>query len=354
LHNKTEFDFYNITLKVIANTPDLIQRINKDFSYFKKDLIKQQIQFNFQFFLGDIPWNKLPKTVASKQSFNSITYREGAICYNNYYGEALSIYNFSTDEAVIYSNSLDRLHEISYLLILSRTGKALDKKGIHKIHAFGISQNSINIIGMMPMKGGKTSLFLDLIDDSKINILSDDTPLVTRSGRILPFPIRVGMEQIPKRTENNIDTQKIYTINRKQYGIKKLIPMYAFQNSIGDGKGTIVLFEGKRISYDECKIEKCSKLAMIGPLLKHMVVGMGLPLILEYFLENTFKDMIYNFSILLSRLLAMMSLLFRAKTYNAYLGPDKELNRKTIKYFINGHIHNKYSLNKNQLNRERY
>ena len=89
-----------------------------------------------------------------------MTYDQGNIRFNDYYGKALTIYNYEHELGEIYSNDLHKLHEICYLSILSRVGKKLDMRGYHKVHAFGIVKNGKALMGVMPGKGGKNdSLF---------------------------------------------------------------------------------------------------------------------------------------------------------------------------------------------------
>ena len=48
----------------------------------------------------------------------------------------------------------------------------------------GVSKNGRSVIAMLPMKGGKTTLFSNLIKDKDVEIISDDTPIVTSDGHI--------------------------------------------------------------------------------------------------------------------------------------------------------------------------
>lgn len=110
------------------------------------------------------------------------------------------------------------LYEIVYLFIHSRVGELLDKKGIHRIHACSFSfENNIYVV-MLPQGGGKSTLLMGLLKDERIKLISDDTPLCDRKGDILPFPIRIGVN-------NDIDTgyipdEYILTFNRRKFGQK--------------------------------------------------------------------------------------------------------------------------------------
>jgi hypothetical protein len=307
-----------------------MNEVEKDFSYFREKDDHQQINYNFNLVIGEIPWNLLPDLKSSKQSFNSITYDHENLRYNDYYKECLSIYNYKTEQCSIYSSQIDRLHEIAYLCILSRTGKALDAKGIHKVHACGVADEKRNLVVMMPMKGGKTTLFMELLKNKNLKIISDDSPVIDTMGRVLPFPLRIGLEEID-HIKDRISMSEVYTIDRKQFGKKYLIPLNALENKIIPPlKKRSVLIQGVRCSNKECHLEKITSFQMFQYLCTHMVVGVGLPLIIEYFLRPNLKDWILNFKIGIKRTIAAYKLALESEKYICYMGEDPELNAREI------------------------
>jgi hypothetical protein len=311
------------------NSLEVEQRLQKDFASFLVEKLSRE-DFKFKVFLDEIPYNLLPNLNSSKQSINSITYDDGDIRYNDYYKEALSIYDYKQETCELYSLDIDRLHEIIYLIILSRTGKLMDKNGHHKVHACGVSKNSTSVITMLPMKGGKTTLFSNLIEDKEVEIISDDSPVVGRDGVIHAYPLRIGLEEISELDENV--QKQAYTIDRKHYGKKFLIPTAALGNKILRGSDNrVVLINGIRCSNLECSLVKVSWFKMFTYLMHHMVIGIGLPMIIEYFLRPNLSDWILNFKIGASRLLGALRLALKSENYVCYMGQDPKLNAQTIK-----------------------
>ena len=253
-----------------------------------------------------------------------MTYRAGDESFNDYYGKALTIYHYRREQGWIYSEDLHRLHELTYLMILSRVGKRLDLQGLHKLHAFGIIKNGIALLGVMPMKGGKSTHFLQFLCDPKVSILSDDSPLISRWGKVLPFPLRVGIEGNFSSQGRNDST--VYQLQREHFGLKTLISMRGLENPVGGQYQRIVLFRGIRHNGQDCEIRKTSKWALLGELIKFQVIGWGLPIILEYFWESGFRDFCRKSFIALSRLQAAFLLLLRSKTYTVLLGRDPQKN----------------------------
>ena len=263
----------------------------------------------------------------SFQSREALIYRVGHESFNDYYGKALSIYRYQSEEGWVYSEDLHRLHELTYLMILSRVGKRLDMQGLHKLHAFGVIKNGTALLGVMPMKGGKSTHFLQFLRDPNVAILSDDTPVISRWGAVMPFPLRVGVEgDVPR--ESNGDA--VYQLHREHYGVKTLISMRGWPNPIGGSYQRIVLFRGVRTNRPDCQIRRTSKLVLLGELIKFQVIGWGLPMILEYFWESGFRDFCRKSFIALSRFQAALLLLLHSKTYTVFLGNNPEKNVQVI------------------------
>ena len=307
----------------------VINLLKKDFQYFVCDREQNHSpDFAFTFNLDKPDFSPLDNKIATRQSFNSVTYDLDHIRYNDYYGVALSKYDYKLDVGFVTSADLGALHEIAYLLILSRTGKRLDDKSMHKVHAMGVKYNSTALILMMPMKGGKSTLFVDLLKKENIQIISDDTPLIDLNGNSYSFPLRVGVHDTSRLPEG--DEKLIYSLDRLQYGKKRLVPLAYFKNKVAGKSNKIVLLDGRRIYSDTCKITPQNGFYAFKALITHMVVGVGLPLIIEYFLEYNLKDTFRNFKILSLRMIAAFNLSRKSKFYKIYLGTNKDKNASVL------------------------
>jgi len=115
---------------------------------------------------------------------------------------------------------MDLLQEIAYLFILSTVGRYLDSQGIHRVHALGVSYQNRGILLLLPCGGGKSTMALELMRRLGFSLLAEDTPLIDRRGRILPFPLRLG---IRPEQETEIPAQYFRTVNRMEFDPKTLI-----------------------------------------------------------------------------------------------------------------------------------
>lgn len=319
--NPLHLDFLGVAVKIFCNSEELQSRLQLDFAAFVKisptpntGLLIVRVH------LGELPKNLIPEELSIAHSLSAITYEKGPVRINDYHGEAVSRYDRSREEADIYSPHLHRLHEITFLFILSRVEKTLDLKGYHKIHACGVSQDGTALIIQMPMKGGKTTLFTHLIDHADLKIISDDTPVIGRTGRAHAFPVRMGIEKLPPHWK--LPAGSTTELLRKQYGKKTLVDVTRFSNGISPECSQIILCHGIRTGRQETRIIPCSRWEMLVPTIKNLVVGIGLPMVIEHFLESGIRDGFKRLRIALSRTQAMLFLLARSRCYRIELGRD--------------------------------
>lgn len=327
------FDFYSFKIKLVCQSDKISELIKKDFKYFLVDSVSPNLTIKAKITEGIN--HLIPDgLIAKKQNSRAMTFQDGDLRFNFFYGKAVSIFDYKKSFVEIYSKSEDYLHELLYLVILSRQTKFHDLNGLHKVHAFGITKYNTNLVGMMDSKGGKTTLFSYFLDEDDVSIISDDSPFVNLSGDLLPFPIRIGYELNSYSRERLAKyEEKSYHFERDEYDAKKLIDILEFQNEISEKShvNKTILFQGKRInSSDQCSYKKISKYKMWKYLMKNMVVGVGLPMVLEYYLESSFKDKFKNIKILISRAISAFSLLMKSDCYEVYLSFSPDANFKKL------------------------
>lgn len=329
--------FRSTTFKLVIDGADeLFTRLKNDFSHFLAKTEITAAEFNLTLHWGAPPAHVLPQMVVSQQRAQCLTFDHQGRRYNDYYGEVLSICDFQKKEMILYSQNLHRAHEVTYLLVLSFVGKAWDLKGEHRLHAFALAKEGVALVGMMPMKGGKSTLFCDLVTDPQVSILSDDSPLVDCQGRIHPLPLRVGMEAYPSFVEEN--SAAVTVLERKEYGRKYLIALEAFKRPIATEVEHVILFRGRRSSFARGQVRPCPKIFLFKDLFINLAIGLGLPMIREYYLRPGPKDFFLNIKIFCSRLKAMLFLLARAKTYDVILGHDKKDNARMLRELWQQHL----------------
>ncbi|MFT6630782.1 MAG: hypothetical protein ACJAS4_000724 [Bacteriovoracaceae bacterium] len=333
---KLSLDIYGIHIEIKSDQEKINNILKKDFAYFiKNNEFKSEKKLIINIIkkeTGVLPVN----LIATKQTTNSIYYDVGKIRYNDYFGKAVTVFNYEKESVDVFYVDEGFLHEITYLLILSRSAKFMDSKGFHKIHACSVKLNEKNIVFMMGSKGGKSTLFMELIRDTDTKIISDDTPVVDRKGRIYPFPLRIGIEDKNKLYSYfpYLREADVYEFERQNFNKKYLVSIEQLENKVSTGDCNI-LIQGFRTTLDKPRLEKITKFKMFKYLLGHMVIGIGLPLILEYFIEHTTRDHFRNIKNLLSRLISAYFLLLKSECYEFYMTENVVANGVYLKKELN-------------------
>lgn len=327
------FDFMGVAVEVRSNSDELIGRLSKDFSHY---LVKDGKSPNFSFtsILEDEISLEIPAWPLVRSSKNSLSYERGPVRYNDYFGKLTSVYNYKNESGKLHSCFIEKLHEITYLIILSRVGKYFDLKGIHKVHALGVIYKNICAVGMMDMGVGKSTLLLELLKDQEVSLLSDDTPLITSRGEVKKFPIRIGIESLPYDLEVIEPEENLYSLDRELYGKKNLISLNGIKNAVGEDYKELIFFEGIRGHGKESHLKSSTKLSLWLALQKHMVVGIGLPMVFEYFWETGPRDFFRKAKIFLKRQIAAYRLLSKCTYYKFYMSEDPEQNARILKETI--------------------
>ncbi len=332
---RNKFNFYGLVVYTESDSSEIQLKLEKDFSYFKVNLEKEDPFLKIYIYNLRPPLNKIPNI---KPVFNrkySTTFDEGSVRYNNYRGKALTIINYEQEEVEIYSEDSNLLHELTYLIILSRVGKKMDLERLHRVHAMAFRLGRVDSIFMMNMGGGKSTLLSHLLNYKEVELISDDIPIIGKNGRVRPFPLRLGAyPEIIKEIIN--PNENIYKMVRQEYGTKKLISVEGIVNKIAsDGLNEVqILFQGKRIKGAKCRIYKANIFQKIYYLTYNMVIGFGLPMIFEYFWETGIRDFFRKTKIAIYRMIAMFKVILVSEFYIFEIGENPEYNGKFLYEFL--------------------
>ena len=328
------FDFHGIILKVLSSDKESASFISSDFSYFllKSTSENMEPQISVSVFLSNPPYDLIPDgTLAAYHTKNSVVYRSGSIQFYDSFGKALVIYDYRHESAEIYSLDRDILYENTYLMIMSRVGHLLDRKGLHRIHAMGVVYNGKTALCVLPMGGGKTTLTLSLLENRDFSLLSEEVPLISSNGLLYPFPIRMG---VMEGTPLSIPEGFLKSFKRTHYEPKTLIDIQHFRDQIANVAKPGLIFVGKRIYSPNPKITRTSSIKCFLSLFRYCVMANGIPQLLEYVLRLDIITMLRQLPIFFSRLLASLVLVTKSESYEIHLGYDLKANAALLTEFI--------------------
>lgn len=321
-------DIYGVRLNISA-PPDLIKETAADFRFFstKTEPFAPEIQVEYtspatppgsSFRYGSAKWSahRLP------DGRRLVIYPQGASCLCDYAAEKFEL----------KTPDFDLARELLYLLILSRAGEALDKRGQHRLHAGAVALNGRPLLFCCGQGGGKTTLLLELLKDADFSLLSDDTPLVGTDGIIFPFPLRFGLAP---DSPHLASYREVRLFRRRYHREKFLLDHNRYGWKISAACAGAILFSLRKSSAPGFK--RMPRVLAWGELLRSLVVGYGVPQMAEYFLRWNIADLADKSRILLSRLKAARALLAGREQWIFQTGPCPADNAAALKEFMNGH-----------------
>ncbi len=248
-------------------------------------------------------------------------------------GKVLVALQFEPDQATIYSLDRNLIREKVYLVIMSRIGEWLDRRGLHRIHAMGVSREGRAVICALQEGGGKTTLTLGLMSCPEFSLLSDEVPLVSRQGRLLGLPVRLGVRE---DAELSIPARFLSKFRRTRHEPKTLIDARYFGDRITVEAEPGILLIGCRIDAEKPSIKPVGFPAAFAALWQLCVLGRGVPQLLEYVIRIRPGALLSQLVTLASRTLACVALARRSDCYTIGLGRDREANAKLVAQLASG------------------
>lgn len=325
------FDFYGFTIRVSSEVAGLIEEVRRHFDYFSVPGGTAQIEVEMRF--APAPYGELPPLRAAFITPRNVCFQKAGVSYIDYFGRGLAIFDRNEKRCVIYGTDHDLVHEIAYLFILSTVGQYLDRRRIHRIHALGVSYRNRGILLMLPSGGGKSTMALALMRQPGFLLLGEDTPLIDRRGRILPFPLRLGVR--PEQ-EPDIPAQYLRTVERMEFDPKTLIDIEYFKDRLGRTVDPGLILVGERNLGQVSEIIRLPRHRAFRAMVNYVIVGLGVYQGLEFLLERGVGELFGKGGVVASRVYNSMVLVSRAPAYRFVLGRDIQKNCQTFLDFVHG------------------
>ncbi|MBN2186269.1 MAG: hypothetical protein JW732_02325 [Dehalococcoidia bacterium] len=327
--SSVDFHFYGLGLRLQSSDTAVVESIRREFSYFETGSGVPQMKI--EVFDMKPPYDPLPDLPASIYTPRNVCYQGKEGTFIDYSGQALEIFNHKTKNCRIFSQNPDLRREIGYLSILSIVSQYLDSRHIHRVHALGISRNGKAVLILSPKGGGKSTLALQLLESGQVKLLSEDSPLISRGGDILPFPLAIGVRP---GTGLNISAEYLQEVNQWDSDRKLLVDIKYFADRISPPCKPRIILLGRRNLGPESKIEPASKLAATKAFIRDSVVGLGLFEGAEYVLQRSAWEVLGKTGVVLSRLNNSLRVIARSRVYTYTIGRDRNRNRDVLLDFL--------------------
>jgi hypothetical protein len=326
---RLDLTFHGIPARVTCDDPEALELIEHDFGLFLRDepAPDAAAAIDVRLVVGRPPVERIPRKRPLVRTKDAVVYRHGDVRVYDSDGAVLVIYDMHARRAEIHSLDRDLLREKCYLLLMTRIGEELDRRGLHRVHAMGVVHQGLAVLCLLPSGGGKTTLAMSLLALPDYRLLSEEVPLLSRAGLLHAFPVRMG---VVAGTPLDVPDRYLQMFKRSRQGAKVLIDTRYFAGLIASPAEPGIVFVGRRVGPGEARVVPLSRIGGLAALLGACVAGNGIPQLLEYLLRLDLGDFRRQVPILWSRLLASVRLVRRSAVYELWLGPDREVNARLV------------------------
>jgi hypothetical protein len=319
---RAHFEFFGYRV-AIEGWPEVVAALELDFAWFRTTP-DGTADATIDVQPGTPSFDSLPPVRASFTTTRNVVYQADSRTIVDYFGRALVIFDRARRTVLVQGDERHLVHEAIYLLVLNRVGEHLDRRRLLRLHAMAMTGAQNGVVVLLPAGGGKTTLALRALREPRVRLISDDTPLLDREGRLHAFPLRLGVNE---RVAAELPANEVRRIERFEFPAKHALALEAFSNQIASEPQPlrhIVL--GQRSLGNDAHLVAIPRRRAVGPLFRDGVVGLGIAQMAEYVLQRGWFDVMRNGRVATMRAAICSKALSQARTWELELGRDGERN----------------------------
>ncbi len=322
-------DVHGLRVHVTGDWREPIDNLRLDFAWFERyhdTAASPDVEVKIERRPPDV--DRFGPLVASFVTPRNVVYQGEDVTVVDYFGKAVSVLDRNHSRLTVQGEDEHLVHEAAYLYLLSRFGEHLESKGLTRVHALALTGPRGAIALLLPSGGGKSTLALRALRADGVRILSEDSPLLDRRGRLHPFPLRIG---INASDADQLPLGSVRRLERMEFHPKLALDLDAFADRIEPSAQRLRhIVIGRRTLGREARLERVPKAAAIGALMREAVVGVGIYQGMEFILQRGLRDIIGKFDVALLRATCCAAGITRAHVWRATLGYDRERNWAAI------------------------
>jgi hypothetical protein len=325
---QARLDIYGLRILVAGDWPEVVEAVRLDFAWFEVPHGSGSVDVEVLVERRPPDFDTLPSVPAAFVTPRNVVFQDGDRTIVDYFGRAVSVRDRAAGRLVVQGEDLHLVHEAVYQFLLSQAGEHLDDRGLPRLHALGLvgAQGAVAVI--LPSGGGKSTLAVRGVRDDRVKLLSEDSPLLDRRGRLYPFPLRIGVNVTDAEL---LPSEHVRRIERMEFHPKLVLELSAFRDRIEAVPQPLRhLVLGSRTLGTEARLEPLAKRRAIGTLLRECVVGVGLYQGLEFVLQNGMRDVLGKVGTATTRSASCAAGLAKAKVWRLTLGRDAERNWEAL------------------------
>ena len=315
---------HGLRLDIRGNWPEVVEEVARDFAWFRATADRRSPDMTIELERGSPDWDSLGTPLASFVTPRNVVYQDGDRTIVDYFGRAVALLDRDAARISIRGEDAHLVREAAYHFVLSRINEHLDARRMPRLHALALAGRSGGVAILLPSGGGKSTLSLRALADPQVRLLAEDTPLLDPSGRIHPFPLRIGVN--PTDAER-LPPGAVRRFERMEFHPKLVLDVSAFADRIEpDPQPLRHLVIGQRSLGTDARLERAPARAAAGPLLRECVVGVGVYQGMEFVLQRGMRDVVGKGRQAAIRARCCAAALRHAQVWRLTLGRDTERN----------------------------
>ncbi len=319
----TQIDVYGLRASISGDWPEVIDAVRRDFAWFET-VPGPPSQLEIEIERRPPQLDGFGEVRASFVTPRNVVYQLGGRTIVDYFGRAVSVLDRKHGRLLVQGEDDHLVHEATYLFLLSRIGEHLDSRRLPRLHALALTGTAGAVALMLPSGGGKSTMALRALKADGVGLLSEDSPLLDRRGRVHPFPLRIGINEADAE---QLAGHQVRRIERMEFHPKLLLDLESFADSIErEPQPLRHLVIGRRSLGVEPRLDSVGRMSAVGPLLREAVIGVGLYQGMEFVLQRGMRDVVRKAGVAASRALCCTAALARARVWELTLGRDHDAN----------------------------
>lgn len=322
---------YGFNVEVKAPTAELEAKLVRPFGLFLAD--ERPAGVTIEVVETPPPYEDFPSLQASYSTPRNVVYDTRHTRIVDYFGQGATIEDKVRRVYTIYGEDHNFLQEAFYLLTLSLFGQYCDRHGMLRVHAVALSYRDTAILMPIPPGGGKSTMAVAMLKEEGFKLISDDEPVVSSSGSILPFALRIGT--LDERKLKGIPEEFIYSIDRMEFGRKYFIDVRYWESQLEErALDKVVYVAARRVLNGAPSMRKIPKYRVMKSLLRDAIIGVGLYQGLEFMLGHSAWTTVAQSGTLIRRSIVAWKMIRRTRTYQLTLSRNIDENRRVLSEFI--------------------
>ena len=325
-------DAYGLSVRVEGDWPEVIEATRLDFAWFDglPRVADPDVEITVERRPADA--NGFGDPVASFITPRNAVYHRPGQTIVDHVGRAVSVIDRDGSRLRIHGDDEGIVHDAVYYFLLARVGTQLDARGMLRLHGLGLAGPRGATVVLLPPGGGKSTLALQALRDEEVLLLSEDSPVLDRTGRLHPFPLRIAVNATDAGRPAGGGAR---SIERLWLNSKLAVEVGSFAHRVATEPQPLRhIVVGRRSLGEHPALDPMPRRAALGALLREGVLGVGLYQGLGYAHQQGPRELAKKAATGIERSRACAYALSRARVWRLTLGRDHGRNWDALRTLL--------------------